>query len=481
MSGNPEISTFTPGGPEETPPGAEPERAAVEARTHLRLDRERDLTSRAVARALNYPADLRLPSIESTYVRPQTTAEEMRKVAQSRNPFDDLRMYSRVFFGSDSNNNMEGLGRVVRGIEKLDATQLAAVIREVSAGQNRGLAIPDKVNMSLMRATAEFAMENRGYVYDSASARGPGQAPAAAPGAPSAGPAPHRILNGETIERIMKQLGPEAEGLWKEVVAGIRVGPLAHGGVLPGGMVLRFDDRGRPIFIAPDERTPTPEVPQFQRTAAAATPAPTPGRAAETPGKPERERAIDFLLSRLKPGDILVAGARRRAHSRIRRGFGMLGRIGMDGENSDGTPLHSVHAMVYLGDGRAVDIRKGGGTVFDLRQNMRTEYNAFTVARIGDDAKAAVFAREAERIAGTITKYSLAESYHRGREYVGASRGDRRADSTPNAAICVDLVSRAGQAAGIAELANIRSTVDIVRALDVPYSIDVELPMGFRG
>ena len=397
--------------------------------------------------ALNYPANLPLPTVGEQ----QRTKMSFKKL--SGKAFDRVREGARIFFSGKS-ADIRGLGFVVEGIDRLDDVQLGAVVRELSAADQRGLEWQDKMKISLMRSTAEFSLQNRGFSYEGTAK--PGTA--------------RKVLSGETIKGIMEQLGPDAAAMWRQIAQGLRVGPLAHGGKLPGGIMLQFDSEGWPMFFFPEGKSePMPAFPQFQKSAEAQAP------------KSEREQAIEFLTEKLEPGDVLFVNKRSGKKTFISRGRDVLGRMAQ-AEDEDDEAFHAIHVMVYVGDGYVSHVESGGGKRVKLADLLRTKYNAVSVGRVGDKDKALKLSQASEAISGETKKYNFSEMYLRGVELMRRRQGQvsRSADPKKDAKICVDIVTLAAKEVGIPELSDARSALDIFKRMNIVYSMDVDNPRGVR-
>ncbi len=366
-----------------------------------------------------------------------------------------IRLGAQISLGKD--NDIRGLGFTSKGLGQISSDRKLGILRQVEQIDQKDMDWQQKMKVSMFRAETELQLQREGY-------RRTGTATVFET---------YRI-DGErqTLESIMASKFPDKPEVFRLIQNKTVLGPLSSNSELPAGTYLYFDAQGLPIHIAatPDEK---PEVPMFAKD-----------ESLLTTRKNSQQETLEFLQSRLEPGDVLFVN--RKDKDAFKRTMATLGRM-LQAKTAEDERFFTIHVMVYKGNGKVVHVRDGGGKEESLTDLMTNRYNAISVGRLQNPEHAKILMKHADDITKAVDTYDnsrlSAMSTPLALRRMESETGKKGDTSIPtrknkNKAVCVDVASEAAertarQTGQPNELVGQKVALDMYKSLEIEYSLDI--------
>lgn len=295
--------------------------------------------------------------------------EEIKKETEGENPDWNkvIKIAFSLFFNSD--NEVNGLGFFVQGIEGIDEKERVGIFNELEKINNSKMDWKEKMKISLLKAEIEYSLYKKGYDKVK-SLKWNGE-------------------KGIKIEKGKKLEDYVESSIWKKIKTKMILGALSYDKELPEGAYLFFDKDGYPIFISKEENpSDIPSVQIFEKVAE----------------ERENETKVDFLQKNLKVGDVLFLNERSEKLSVFNKYFVNLGRT-LQAGTKDKEAFHAIHVAVVTdidekGEVYISQVLGDGGRPRDsLREMMSNKYKGLSVGRLEEPEKAKKNAENALKFA----------------------------------------------------------------------------------
>ncbi len=278
----------------------------------------------------------------------------------------------------------------------------------------------------------------------------------------------YAVQDGDTLESLAKKnvIGKEA---WEQIQKGLKgekdgvLGGVSTDKKLPKGTFLYFDKDGFPIHLSP-AKNDAPSVTLFKKTE-------------------EKDRMtaskLDLLDARLQPGQVVLVNARKR--NPIKQAYVALGRMFQANAAQEET-FFSVHPLIVKGrdaQGRIVlldQVYTGSRQVL-LRDILGPgkECDSIAVCSLPKPEDGAKLIEHASKLEGKFL-YSYKKAFD-----IGVKRFKEKTGLSPttggekvqHSGVCFDFIRQAAQEAGIPDLANAQSGLDMFKLLKLEYATEV--------
>ena len=460
----------SPGGPSRPPVAPPPELLnAVDAQrreshekvrhaTHQSLDAAREQTEQYVPRnvaRINHNGVGSLDRLIRRQRAPNIRYEHIRD-AQERGRWGKLlRMGLSMSF--TEGNTIRGLGHAIEGLANMDHHQRVSVLRQLQQIPEENGDWRLKLAVASLRTAAERGLLAHGYQ-------------------PSEGnPAlqPQAVQEGDTLRSMIDRLFPDrATAIHEEIRNGAVAGVLTETRTLPPRTYVYFTQEGYPmaIGITPNEQH---KVLLYRKT--------------HEHTEADRDGTVEYLRRTLKPGDVLFFNDRHRSF--VKRLFVSMGLLAQ-ATSADEEENPFLHVGVYDEDASGEPIvhhvvEGGGKRSIKLKELLRTRYNTLAAGRLQNPDTAMRFLYAAQEVVQNTKRYDYSSLWRRMQHLFGRREGrddgqtmhDLR--SRPDAAVCVDVVSRAAQQVGNNELMlpngrPAETAMDMLKQLTLVTAINID-------
>lgn len=425
------------------PVSAEEKRRATVTETRSRLGEAHDDIFQRTNNGVPLPYALVLKKSRTTTI----TFDDL-KAAVARSDWPKVITSSfRLFFRGT--NEMEALGYFTKGVDNLDMRERLGVLRQMENADQNGMTAEQRLRTGILRAETGFLLAKDGmHFVRKAEIDGK----------------PLKVSAGQTIAQLVdKKVLDEIRG--KKIA-----GPLMTSDPLPEGWLHLEKRTGYPLYLTQNPNDPVPATSIYERR-----------QDSGLKGKTEKEKRIEFLRANLKAGDLLFPNDADASQTMVRRYMKKAGRIAQAG-NRDEEEFFSIHAMVYVGNGKIRHIADKGGEELSLEQLFSRKgrnYNSVAVGRFADQPKAAEFVKHIVEFSDGVKSYDTKQAISYGTQLFSRRAADgtltpiKPTTEKLKSSTCVQMVQYAANKAGISGLKDAVTALDMFKSLKIEYAMDM--------
>lgn len=430
----------------------------VHQATQHSLDAARERTDRYIPRnitRINHNGVGSLDRLVHRHRGPDIHYDDIRQAQQQGRWGKLMRMGLTMSFSG--RNNIQGLGYAIEGLSNMDHNQRASVLQQLNAIPPDNNDWQRKLTITSLRTAAERGLLAHGYHAVEGD-----QALQAQP-----------VQPGDTLQSMIKRLFPDrANVIREEIRSGAVAGVLTERKTLPSQTFVYFTAEGYPmaIGITPNEQ---PRTTLYRKT----------DQVTDT----GLGGTVEYLRRTLKPGDVLFFNERHRPlWKRAFISIGLMAQASSTEEEQNPFLHVGVYDVDASGEPVVHHVVEGGGQQHvKLKDLLKNNYNTLAAGRLQNPDTAMRFLHAAREVVSSTRRYDYRSLFRRYQHLADRREGrdDGRAmhdlRSRPDAAVCVDVVSRAAQQVGNNELIMpngrpAETAMDMLKQLTLVTAINVD-------